>query len=185
MAAARVHRGLVALSASAVAAVYLAGYAQTQAADAGIGQAAQAAVVVASTATASPQPPVVVASTGTASPQAPVVAPRIVAPTASTVGAPGAIATRTVAQAAFKDGTFTGQGSSRRGGVSVSVVVQSGRIASVSIVDSTLQYPVRDIAGLPAQVVQRQSARVDTVSRATYSSQAFRAAVSQALAKAT
>ena len=44
--------------------------------------------------------------------------------------------------------------------------------------------PVRDIAGLPAQVVQRQSAQVDIVSRATYSSQAFRGAVCQALSKA-
>jgi uncharacterized protein with FMN-binding domain len=48
-----------------------------------------------------------------------------------------------------------------------------------------LQYPLRDIAGLPGQVVQRQSAQVDIVSRATYSSQAFRGAVSQALSKAT
>jgi uncharacterized protein with FMN-binding domain len=68
--------------------------------------------------------------------------------------------------------------------VVVSVVVQGGRIDSVTITQSTLQYPLRDIAGLPAQVVQRQSAQVDTVSRATYSSQAFRGAVAQALSKA-
>src|SRR5579859_5346334 len=39
----RMHRGLVALSASAVAAVYLAGYMRTQSADARIGAAADAA----------------------------------------------------------------------------------------------------------------------------------------------
>jgi uncharacterized protein with FMN-binding domain len=66
----------------------------------------------------------------------------------------------------------------------VSVEVISGRIANVTITRSTLQYPLRDIVGLPAEVVERQSAQVDIVSRATYSSQAFRTAVSQALGKA-
>ena len=61
----------------------------------------------------------------------------------------------------------------------------AGRIANVTITRSTLQYPLRDIAGLPQQVVQRQTAQVDLVSRATYSSMAFRRAVSQALASAT
>ena len=103
------------------------------------------------------------------------------APTPTSVPTP-------VPNAAFgdslKDGTYTGTGSSRRGDVWVSVQVQGGRISTVAITRSTLQYPLRDIAGLPAQVVQRQSAQVDIVSRATYSSQAFRTAVSQALSKA-
>jgi uncharacterized protein with FMN-binding domain len=43
---------------------------------------------------------------------------------------------------------------------------------------------VRDIAGLPAQVVQRQSPSVDVVSGATFSSIAFRSAVQQALQQA-
>jgi uncharacterized protein with FMN-binding domain len=66
----------------------------------------------------------------------------------------------------------------------VSVQIQAGQITNVSITRSTLQYPVRDIANLPSQVVQRQSAQVDIVSRATYSSTAFRTAVTQALASA-
>jgi uncharacterized protein with FMN-binding domain len=66
----------------------------------------------------------------------------------------------------------------------VSVVVQGGRITSVDITRSTLQYPLRVIANLPDEVVQRQSPQVDIVSRATYSSQAFRQAVSQALQQA-
>ncbi len=98
--------------------------------------------------------------------------------------APPALIAPQAAPGTLKDGTFTGQGSSRRGDVWVSVQVQSGRIADVTITRSTLQYPLRDIAGLPSQVVQRQSAQVDIVSRATYSSQAFRQAVSQALSKA-
>jgi len=84
-------------------------------------------------------------------------------------------------QTGFKDGTYTGQGTSRRGDVWVQVQVAGGRISDVSITRSTLQYPLRDIAGLPQQVVDRQTAQVDIVSRATYSSMAFRQAVSQAL----
>src|SRR6266851_5144281 len=193
MASSRMHRGLVAVSASAIAAVYMAGYLRTQSADASIGAAAVALPPIATTGpmaaapTAVPQlPPAVQAqvpvaqrATSTAQPTPiPVqrVAPQPTAPPAQT--APQQ------AQSGLKDGTFTGQGSSRRGDVWVSVDVQAGRIANVTITRSTLQYPLRDIAGLPSQVVQRQTAQVDIVSRATYSSQAFRQAVSQALSKA-
>ena len=152
----RMNRGLVALSASAVAAVYLAGYVRTQSADANIGALAAVAEV-----------PTAIVSTSTPSV---ILTPTPVARAASATG--------------YMDGTFAGQGSSRRGDVWVSVQIAGGRIANVTITRSTLQYPLRDIAGLPAQVVQRQSAQVDVVSRATYSSQAFRTAVAQALAQA-
>jgi uncharacterized protein with FMN-binding domain len=152
------HRGLVALSASAVAAIYMAGYLRTQSADASIAAAASPTLSVARAT------PIVVAAR-TATP-----APRVISQSA---------------QAQYRDGTYTGQGTSRRGDVWVSVQIQSGRIANVSITRSTLQYPLRDIANLPQEVVQRQSAQVDTISRATYSSLAFRGAVSQALAAAT
>jgi uncharacterized protein with FMN-binding domain len=182
MATPRVHPGLVALSASAIAAVYMAGYLRTQSADASIGAAAEGASPVAQAAAATPAAPaVVVMPPPTARPTAQASAPAAraarAAPTAPTPAAPAT-------QAGYKDGTYTGQGTSRRGGVEVSILVQGGQIASVTITQSTLQYPLRDIAGLPAQVVQRQSAQVDTVSRATYSSQAFRGAVAQALSRA-
>jgi uncharacterized protein with FMN-binding domain len=156
----RMHRGLVALSASAVAAVYLAGYLRTQSADASIEAASVATPAAVAAAPAAPAP----AATPTRAPQLQTGTGR--------------------SPSAYKDGTYTGTGSSRRGDVWVSVDVQGGRIAQVTITRSTLQYPLRDIAGLPAEVVQRQSAQVDIVSRATYSSQAFRTAVSQALSKA-
>jgi uncharacterized protein with FMN-binding domain len=185
----RLHRGLVALSASAIAAVYMAGYLRTQSADASIGAPADSAPAVQSVAAAAGPPAVV----SRVQPVAPPVQSN--APPATARGAPPAtpVPARTApnppaaapaAQGAYKDGTYTGQGNSRRGGVVVNVVVQSGRIATVTITQSSLQYPLRDIAGLPAQVVQRQSAKVDTVSRATYSSQAFQGAVAQALSKA-
>ena len=191
MATARLHRGLVALSASAVAAVYLAGYLRTQSADASIGAAAEPV-----------RPPLRAWLSATAAAPRSWCAssqPRLPAPPARrrcgadgdtrasaqrADGTHGATAPAAATQGAYKDGTYTGQGTSRRGGVVVSVVVQGGRIASVTITQSTLQYPLRDIAGLPAQVVQRQTAQVDTVSRATYSSQAFKGAVAQALSKA-
>ncbi len=171
-------RSLVALSASAVAAIYMAGYLHTQAADASIAVAAvptltvgQAAAVAAPTATA-PQPTIqrqpATSSRTQPTPQS--------TPAGSSASAP--------TRAAYNDGTYTGQGTSRRGDVWVSVQVQGGRVSSVTITRSTLQYPVRDIADLPAEVVQRQSAQVDIVSRATYSSMAFRDAVTQALSSA-
>jgi len=84
----------------------------------------------------------------------------------------------------LKDGTFSGVGTSRRGNVQVSLLIESGHIATVNITGATTEYPTRDIASLPAEVVSRQSAQIDTVSGATYSSQAFRSAVLQALQRA-
>ena len=159
------HRGLAALSASAVAAIYLAGYVRTEPADAGLSPVATETPVAT---TPAPTP------TGVASTAAPARA----AP-ASATPAPATATPASQTTSGYKDGTYTGQG------VWVQVQVMAGRIANVTITRSTLQYPLRDIAGLPQQVVQRQTAQVDLVSRATYSSMAFRGAVSQALASAT
>jgi uncharacterized protein with FMN-binding domain len=161
-------RGLVALSASAVAAIYMAGYLRTQAADASIDAAAV--------------PTLAAAQSAPVAASAPTRARPIPTPQPTSPAAPAAPAAKTQGQ--YKDGTFTGQGTSRRGDVWVSVQIQGGQITNVSITRSTLQYPLRDIANLPAEVVQRQTAQVDIVSRATYSSMAFRGAVSQALASA-
>jgi uncharacterized protein with FMN-binding domain len=187
------HHGLVALSASAVAAIYMAGYMRTQAADASIGAAAlptvttgNSAPVAAAAPAVTPTPFVIQRPTAPPSRPAPTTTvrtqPSIPQPTSppTPVAAAGAAQT----QSALKDGTFTGQGTSRRGDVWVSVDIQAGKITNVTITRSTLQYPLRDIANLPSQVVQRQSAQVDIVTRATYSSTAFRSAVSQALASA-
>ena len=204
MASTRMHRGLVALSASAIAAVYMAGYLRTQAADATIA-AAEPALTIAPTAqlaVAAP-PPVTVTPAPQAAVQRQVPVPPRPSATPATQAQPPAqprsqapaqpqpqaqsqprTPTQTpsqAVQAGYKDGTYTGQGTSRRGDVWVQVDVVGGRISNVSITRSTLQYPLRDIAGLPQQVVDRQSAQVDVVSRATYSSMAFRQAVTQAL----
>src|SRR6266446_8314755 len=157
MPSSRMHRGLVALSASAITAVYLAGYLRTQSADASIGASAAALSpgVTASAAIATNPP---VGATPIAIPpvvqrQVPV-APRVVPAaqptptpaqrTAPQPTAPPGLMAPQPGQTALKDGTFTGQGSSRRGDVWVSIDVQAGRIANVTITRSTLQYPLRD-----------------------------------------
>lgn len=186
------HRGLVALSASAVAAIYMAGYLRTQAADASIDAAAVPTLAVAQSApvaAAAPTspPPAIVTPVPQTSRQRQAPSTVRSAPTPQPTSPPAAAAAPASAgqtQGQYRDGTYTGQGTSRRGDVWVSVQIQGGQIANVSITRSTLQYPLRDIANLPSEVVQRQSAQVDIVSRATYSSMAFRGAVAQALTAA-
>jgi uncharacterized protein with FMN-binding domain len=84
----------------------------------------------------------------------------------------------------FKDGMYSGSGTSRRGDIPVSLVVQNGRVASVNITRATTQYPTRFISSLPGEVASRQNAHVNLVSGATYSSLAFRGTVQQALGRA-
>jgi len=146
----RMPRRLVALSTSAIAAVYFAGFAATRGADAGISTAdvMQPAAVNSSTAASA------------AATSAPVVSP-------------------------YKDGTYTGSGTSRRGDVTVSVTISGGRITAVDLTKVATEYPASAIASLPAQVVAKQSAQVNGVSGATYSAQAFRGAVQAALQQAT
>ena len=141
-------RRLVALSSSAIAAIYFAGFAATRAADAGSVSVATAVPSTAITSTSS-----------TSSASAPTVSP-------------------------YKDGTFSGTGTSRRGNITVAVTIAGGRITNVSLTKVATEYPASAVASLPAQVVANQSAQVNGVSGATYSAQAFRSAVQAALQRA-
>ena len=145
-------RRLVALSSSAIAAIYFAGFVATRSADAGIPTASAADP------NSTPQPAATQTATATTTPSPPIVSP-------------------------YRDGTYSGTGTSRRGHVTVTVA--GGKISNVSITSVTTQYPVSRISTLPGQVVSRQSAQVDNVSGATYSAQAFRLAVQAALAAAS
>jgi uncharacterized protein with FMN-binding domain len=98
--------------------------------------------------------------------------------------APAAATSAPAATALYKDGTYSGTGTSRHGNISASVVVQGGKIISAAITQCGTRYPCSDIAALPGQVVTRQSAPVNFVSGATDSSQAYRGAIQNALAKA-
>ncbi|MEK3916872.1 FMN-binding protein [Paenibacillus sp. FSL H7-0331] len=86
--------------------------------------------------------------------------------------------------AKYKDGSYTGSGTNRFGTVEVAVTIQKGSIANVEITRSATRYPVTYIESLPQQVIDKQSANIDTVSRATNSSKDFIEAVQQALNKA-
>jgi len=103
------------------------------------------------------------------------------------VGASAATATAvpTAATSTYKDGTYSGTGTSRFGNVTVSVSVSGGSIANVQITKVTTSYPVSRTSSLPAKVIQAQSSNVSVVTGATYSSQAFKQAVQQALSQAT
>ncbi|MCC6178560.1 MAG: FMN-binding protein [Chloroflexi bacterium] len=103
-------------------------------------------------------------------------------PTPPVAAAPASTASQTTGT--YRDGTYSGTGTSRRGGFTVAVTVQGGKIANVAVTRATTQYPMSRIAALPGQVVARQSAQVDNVTGATYSAQAFRQAVEQALVQA-
>jgi uncharacterized protein with FMN-binding domain len=158
MAKHRIHPRLAALSASAIAAVYAVGYVHTQPAADSVASAAAQVVVE------------------------PTLLPTALPTATSITSLPTAIATSVTA--AYKDGTYSGMGTSRFGNVEVAVTVAGGKITDVALTRVTTKYPASRIAALPGQVVARQSARVDNVSGATASATPFRTAVQAALAKA-
>ena len=160
--ATRISRRTVALSASAIATIYAAGFLLTRSADSGLaGSAPAPAIGTPASPAASGAPTPVVGASGPA-------------------GSTAATSTASI----YKDGTYAGQGTSRRGGLSVSVSIQSGAITNVQITRVNTEYPVSRIASLPGAVVKQQTANVNAISGATYSSQAFKQAVQQALALA-
>ena len=212
MATQRMHRGLVALSASAIATVYAVGLLHTQPAAANLAaqvppEAAAQAVSATSLPLSAPSmipptsaptlplpipSPSPVPATSTSpgvgsrergSPRAPAGVPASAAAPAVTP-TPASPAPSAPTAVAYQDGTYAGTGTSRFGNVEVAVTVQGGRIANVALTRVTTKYPASRIAALPGQVVARQSAQVDNVSGATASAQAFRSAVQQALGKA-
>jgi uncharacterized protein with FMN-binding domain len=84
----------------------------------------------------------------------------------------------------YKDGTYTGMGSNRRGSIQVAVTIKNDKITDVQVTNFAMHYSDSDIVGMPEEVVQKQSAKVTNVSGATYSTQAFSNAVQDALSQA-
>lgn len=84
----------------------------------------------------------------------------------------------------FKDGTYHGTGMNRRGSIEVAVTIKSDKISDVEISNWGMHYSESDIEGLPGEVLQNQSVQVRNVSGATYSTQAFKDAVQNAITKA-
>lgn len=88
------------------------------------------------------------------------------------------------ASSGYRDGTYAGTGWGLHGPISVAVTVAGGRIASTQITSCGTRYPCSYVAPLAGEVIASQSVRVDMVSGATASSEAFLNAVAQALGRA-
>jgi uncharacterized protein with FMN-binding domain len=84
----------------------------------------------------------------------------------------------------YKDGTFTGMGSNRRGSIQAVVTIKNDKITDVEISHFAMHYSESDVVGLPNEVLQKQSALVNNVSGATYSTKAFQDAIKDALSLA-
>ena len=153
--------GLVAMSIAAIATIYTVGYAET-------GTAASALEA--------PSPAI--------STPLPAATQRPASPFAGSISrAPTATPTPT-GPVSYQDGVYQGTGNSPRGGFQVAVTIADGSITDVKLTRVTTEYPAYVIQALPGQVIARQSAQVNRVSGATYSTLAFQTAVKQALAQA-
>ncbi|MEI6664984.1 MAG: hypothetical protein WCL53_02380 [Chloroflexota bacterium] len=210
----KVGPGLVALGSAAIVAVYATGYIRSEPTEAAVIAAAteaarqslaQSPLVIPSqtaaptqtsnptatttqtgTATARPAVPTATSSTSTgvqaATPtKAPISAPTP-APTPVKTATP--VPTQVVSNGTYRDGTYSGSGTSRHGGIDVTVVVNGGRIVSAEISRCSTRYPCSYIEELPGDVVTNQKVTARYISGATDSSRAYAQAVSAALAKA-
>jgi uncharacterized protein with FMN-binding domain len=111
-------------------------------------------------------------------------APPTTEPAAASAIATPAVPLPSIDVAKWKDGAYTGWGTSRHGDIEATVVIEGGKIASAVISQCLTRYSCSWVAHLQGQVVTRQSPEVDYVSGATQSTNAFYYAVVQALSKA-
>ena len=83
----------------------------------------------------------------------------------------------------LSDGEYTGSGSGLRGSTQVSVTVEGGKIANVTVTsyDDDREYFSRAQNGVISAILNSQSLDVDTVSGATFSSNSILEAVADAL----
>lgn len=92
----------------------------------------------------------------------------------------------TTASGSYIDGTFSGTGMGYRGNISVSITIKNGKITSISVTESRddSKWLSRAASGVIDAIVASQTASVDTVSGATFSSEGIIDAVADALSKA-
>lgn len=91
-----------------------------------------------------------------------------------------------VATKKYTDGTYEGSGTGFRGDMKLSVVVKDGIISAVSVVssDDDAEFFEKAMNQIVPQIIQTQSAEVDAVSGATYSSDGIIQSVKSALSQA-
>ena len=91
------------------------------------------------------------------------------------------------ANAAYKDGSYTGEGQGKSGPVKVQVTVKAGKIASIKVLEqkeTPMIFKGAEAGVIPAIVKAHGTKGVATVSGATLSSKGIIAATNAALAKA-
>ena len=91
------------------------------------------------------------------------------------------------AQAAYKDGSYTGEGKGRESQIQVQVDVKGGKIAAVQVLkhgetEMIIAAPIETM--IPEIVAKNGVEGVESVGGATLSSEGIKAAVADALAKA-
>ena len=97
--------------------------------------------------------------------------------TAFTIAEPGS----------YKDGSYTETAKGKNGDFSVSVLIQDGYIADVTIGENkeTPDIGGKVITQLPESFIEKQTYQVDTVAGATVTSNAVKSAVGKCLEKAS
>ena len=91
------------------------------------------------------------------------------------------------ANAAYKDGSYTGEGQGKSGPVKVQVTVKAGKIASVKVLEqkeTPMIFKGAEAVVIPAIVTSNGTKGVAPVSGSTLSSKGIIAATNAALAKA-
>ena len=91
------------------------------------------------------------------------------------------------ANAAYKDGSYTGEGQGKSGPVKVQVTVKAGKIASIKVLEqkeTPMIFKGAEAGVIPAIVKANGTKGVATVSGATLSSKGIIATTNAALAKA-
>lgn len=85
--------------------------------------------------------------------------------------------------ASYEDGTYEGTAEGFGGPLTVSVEVTDGSISNVEVVDHSETEGISDpaIEQIPAAIVDKNSTDVDAISEATYTSDAIKEAVDNAL----
>jgi uncharacterized protein with FMN-binding domain len=103
--------------------------------------------------------------------------------TATAAPSVSSVPSATSAPGAYKDGTYTGTGTGFRGDTTVSVTVSGGAITNIEIVSYNDDRPYFKMASstVISEIIASQSAQVDAVSGATFSSSGIMEAVANAL----
>lgn len=146
--------------------------------------AAAVELPVAPASPAAPASPVEVTSPVAAQPPRVAAAGEILTPAAGTAVSGIAAAETTPAAPYWRDGTYSGWGTSRHGDIKSQVVIREGRIVEAGILSCETRWPCDVISSIIDQPVARQSPDVDRVSRATESANAYYFSLVNALSEA-